>query len=330
MSVNRLFWRKRAKTLNYILILTLISISFIAVYLIKDFYKYQIANGPGKLVENRSFQVFTTNIEAIKELSYVESVLPKYQNQYGSISGNSVSIYFDESLKNNEVYISKNKNLPLNLLNLNLANNNYPLTPKGITDQVGADIYISKSLFETIFKDNVFEYTILLDNYYSKAEFENYLNENDLSGFPADSTRLEDIRILEKNAKTITIIVVAVTIIAIILIFCTLLNIINSETQDIALLKVIGYKNINLLSFIFHTLLLHFIFSFVFLFLLILLVKFISSLFNNLVFNFLQAAFFSSYLLYEIIIIAIITLILLIYSFIRFHRMNCIEVLEMD
>lgn len=328
MRILKIFTRKISQNILYLSLIFLILSIFGLSNITKGYYHYKIITGPGKYDENRIIHLKYDNIETFKDLSYIETILPNYKSKTAIFLDKAITINYDYHLKENEIYINENFSFNNSSIDLLIKNENNHFQVKGRTNKTNADIFISKEIFEKYFKEDVDEYNIVIDHYYNKKKFEEYLDSKEIYDYGSDTTRLAEIDELERQEYILTIISFGINIISIILLYFVYKNILNNEEKDIALLKSLGYNQYQIIIYIIKELIIFAILTIILQYLLIYIIKLIATIKVNNLFCYISNIRITEYLLKEIIIIIIIYFIISIESLIKIKRLNVFDSLN--
>lgn len=326
---------KKINILNILLVsMMCIAITILLIY--KGYYKYQIEVGPGTYESNRKYNLDIHDISKVDsfiDLNKIDDITENYKNIEGLYKGKTIYIDYDENLNENEAYISSSvysKIIAPNnkKISITIDNENYDLK---IIDEIkdnNVHIYISKILFMSLPKLSIDYYTITFNNYLDLKEFDKEINKLGYRGNLKDNTQYEEIYILEKSNQTLKLLIYIEIFIIFIILNILVNNIFLNEERNMALLKVIGYKNQSILLYFILKLFTIFITSLLFTNFLFISIKIIFQYNNDTIFgNYIKTINILNISLVPSIIFLIILILKVILSFNKIKKMNIFGIL---
>lgn len=251
---------------KYFIFYLFFQLIFIGIFLLintYEYYDYQINYVIGSNESNRGLEANIDNLnveELFNNIPYIKEYYPLYNNQTAIYQNKpyQVNQIFNNKIKygrniedDNEIVLSIYCFKQLNLTEKDLGNkemklfyNNkyYKFKIVGVTNNNHTHIYISSSSFNNIFRINPKSYYLLVDEYLNIPKTKKILEEKNISSGLYDDSYLKKIEDIKKIQKQYVYILIIITPLVIYFIKNIIKNIVLSESKNIALLKILGYK----------------------------------------------------------------------------------------
>lgn len=266
-------FRDKRRYIIYTLLFLLVILILFTLFANNGYYEYQINYVSGAKRINREIEAednkLTNDIDDfIKNKKYVSEYYPVYDNIFVIYNDevyeinykNNQKIDFGRDIKNNsEMVLSSFGYLKLNLSEDDLGktfdffinNKHYNFTFVGVTNDKKSHIYLSREVYEKIFELSPTKYNVLIDEFPNVSRAINEFESNGYYAGVIDTTgykEIEKIREIENRFLT-------VFIVAFIVLFVFLSNLVksifNMESKNIAIYKVIGFKNSKIFKIVF-------------------------------------------------------------------------------
>lgn len=172
-------------------------------------------------------------------------------------------------------------------------------------------------------------YYVVLDKYRDTNKFTEYLKKKDIAFNLFSNEGVNDIKIANKNIKIFNFLEIICIFIILVIMSYILENVFYNEQKNLAVLKTIGYRNVQIFLIIFCKVCILFVCSYIISFLILYIVKILCILFSGqLMTNFLKITS-----VYKIVsIAALISNVALLFNSIpyikKINKMNVFTILE--
>lgn len=252
---------------KYIVFYLLLQTIFILLELLLshyEYYNYQINYVVGAKEINRGLEVIVDN-ENIKNMFdniiEIKEYHPIYNNQSVTYNGNyyQINYFFRCSLKYGKIiknekeivistYLYKKMGLQEDdigkkKIELFIGNKIYEYKIVGVTDNNKAHLFLSLIEFKSIFKSQARKYYLLVDKYPNISIVIKKLEKQKVSVSIHDADGMKEIEKIQVIQREYFYILMMLLVFLIYFIKYILKNIKKSEEKNIALLKILGYKN---------------------------------------------------------------------------------------
>lgn len=174
--------------------------------------------------------------------------------------------YYEYNL--NSVYGAYEENRGYILENNDNINNN-------LINDIKKNFNIEKLEINYSEDKNIDNYYLVIENYEDSQRFNDYLNNKNINFYLRNTNKYSEIEILQRTLSNFKIYKTIVDIIVVISIFIFIKSIYDKEKPNYVLLKILGYKNYEIINISFWKIIIYYIVSLTLLILILIIFKFI-------------------------------------------------------
>jgi len=249
---------------KYVLFLVMLILCFMLMLVLvntKQYYQDILENGLGTEIFNRKFIVINTEEDTLDHIKKAPHIMDYYPYVY--LNGSFDELNFDlgyvttheyevlqgkEIQHKNEIIVPKKLDKYLDeSINIQINQEEYSLKVVGVGDL--ASIVISRELLdELLINDhlNIGYYVLIADNYkYAQKNIDDFSEEGYISNFE-NTSGLSEYNNMQSFISMLTKFIYLMIIFTFIFIIYIIKNIFHLESKNIAILKAIGYSDLNI------------------------------------------------------------------------------------